>query len=116
MTDVDLSQLAVERKEVYQSPYQSRHWFVRYAFPGVLVCGFSALILWSSAEFFFPARKVKVVPVFATQAEVRTEGAELFKAAGWIEPRPTAIRVAAAVSTSLHGGRDRAPGHRPDRY
>lgn len=98
MTDVDLSQLAVERKEVYQSPYQSRHWFVRYAFPGVLVCGFSALILWSSAEFFFPARKVKVVPVFATQAEVRTEGAELFKAAGWIEPRPTAIRVAALAT------------------
>ena len=39
-----------------------------------------------------------MIPVFATQAEIRTEGAELFKAAGWIEPRPTAVRVAALAT------------------
>ncbi len=38
---------------------------------------------------------MQVIPVLATQASVRTEGSSLFNAAGWIEPRPTAIRVAA---------------------
>jgi HlyD family secretion protein len=39
-----------------------------------------------------------VIPVLATQATVRAEGTLLFNAAGWIEPRPTAIRVAALAA------------------
>jgi RND family efflux transporter MFP subunit len=38
---------------------------------------------------------VWVVPVLASQSAVHREGAPLFQAAGWIEPRPTPIRVAA---------------------
>ncbi len=36
-----------------------------------------------------------VVPVFATQSAVQSEGTPLFQAAGWVEPRPTPVRVAA---------------------
>ncbi len=43
----------------------------------------------------FPPRAVQVIPVLATEAAVRAEGTALFNAAGWIEPRPTSIRVAA---------------------
>ncbi|MGI9494445.1 MAG: efflux RND transporter periplasmic adaptor subunit [Mariniblastus sp.] len=98
MTEVDLSQLAVERPEVSRSPVRRWHWLGRYAFPAVLIVGFTALVLWCSQEFLFPPRNVQVIPVFTTQAEIRTEGAELFKAAGWIEPRPTAVRVAALAT------------------
>lgn len=98
MTDVDLSQLAVDRPETSQSPSRRGHWLGRYAFPALLVGGFAALVLWCSQEYLFPPKRVQVIPVFATQAEIRTEGAELFKAAGWIEPRPTAIRVAALAT------------------
>jgi RND family efflux transporter MFP subunit len=38
---------------------------------------------------------VTVVPVFVTRSEIQSGGTPLFKAAGWIEPRPTPVRVAA---------------------
>ncbi|MCP4480355.1 MAG: HlyD family efflux transporter periplasmic adaptor subunit [Planctomycetaceae bacterium] len=98
MTEVDLSQLAVDRAAPSESASRRRNWIGRYAFPVLLIGGFAALVLWCSQEYLFPPQKVEVVPVFATQAEIRTEGAELFKAAGWIEPRPTAIRVAALAT------------------
>lgn len=98
MAEVDLSQLAVDRAAPTESASRRRNWIGRYAFPVVLIGGFAALVIWCSQEYLFPPQKVQVVPVFATQAEVRTEGAELFKAAGWIEPRPTAIRVAALAT------------------
>jgi RND family efflux transporter MFP subunit len=63
--------------------------------PGVLLAGFLALVLWAAWDVVFPPRPVTVVPVFSTQAEVQQEGTPLFKAAGWIEPRPTPVRVAA---------------------
>ena len=57
--------------------------------------GFVALVAWSSRDIVFPPRPVQVIPVLATQTTARAEGTPLFNAAGWIEPRPTAIRVAA---------------------
>jgi len=95
MTEVDLSQLAIDRLETSVSSVGRRRMLGRYAFPALLVAGFVGLIFWCSQEFLFPPRQVQVLPVLATQATIRTEGAELFKAAGWVEPRPTAIRVAA---------------------
>src|SRR5690606_4564883 len=44
---------------------------------------------------FFPPRSVTVVPVLSSAAEMQQAGTPLFKAAGWIEPRPTPVRVAA---------------------
>ena len=37
------------------------------------------------------------MPVLASQSTVQNEGTPLFQAAGWIEPRPTPIRVAATA-------------------
>ena len=41
---------------------------------------------------------MKVVPVHVARAEVQQAGTPLFKAAGWVEPRPTPILVAALAS------------------
>ena len=35
-----------------------------------------------------------VVPVFVTRSAAERVGTALFKAAGWVEPRPTPVRVA----------------------
>ena len=95
MTEVDLSQLAINRLETSTLTRGGRRFYGRYAFPALLIAGFGALVFWCSQDFIFPPRQVQVLPIFATQAKIRMEGAELFKAAGWVEPRPTAIRVAA---------------------
>lgn len=95
MSEVDLSQLAVDRTESTGSLRHRRNLVTRYVVPGLLVAGFVALVAWASRDVVFPPKSVQVIPVFATQAQVRTEGSALFNAAGWIEPRPTAIRVAA---------------------
>jgi HlyD family secretion protein len=72
-----------------------RHMLSRYVAPGALLCGFVLLIAWASRDVLFPAHDVWVVPVLAAQTAARSEGTPLFQAAGWIEPRPTPIRVAA---------------------
>ena len=98
MTQVDLSQLAVERPDGERLRSNRRRLVSRYGFPALLILGFAVLVGWCSQDLIFPPRRVQVVPVYATQSEVRTEGATLFNAAGWIEPRPTPIRVAALAT------------------
>jgi HlyD family secretion protein len=96
MNEVDLSQLAIDRGgSATGMVHPGRHLLSRYIAPAALVAGFVALIAWATWDELFPPKTVTVVPVLATQAEVRQEGTPLFKAAGWIEPRPTAVRVAA---------------------
>lgn len=99
MNQVDISQLAVQRDAPQGLPVGTRTNIVtRYVLPGILIAGFLSLVAWSGRDYVFPPKAVQVVPVFATQAEVRAEGSALFNAAGWIEPRPTSIRVAALAS------------------
>lgn len=99
MPEIDLRGLAIDRGS--GSPNQGsqlktrRNLLTRYVLPFILVLGFLLLVGWASRDVLFPPRPVSVVPVFSTLAEVRIEGTPLFKAAGWIEPRPTPIRVAA---------------------
>ena len=95
-TDVDLRELAIDRGGTGQPRIQTRrHVLTRYVLPLGLIFGFLSLVAWASWEIFFPPRAVIVVPVLSTTDEVRQEGTPLFKAAGWIEPRPTPVRVAA---------------------
>lgn len=97
-TDVDLSQLAVDRGERARGGSagpRRRHLWSRYVLPGTLMLGVLALIAWAARDLLLPPRDVTVIPAFATEAEIEEEGAPLFKAAGWIEPRPTPVRVAA---------------------
>lgn len=92
--EVDLRELAVDRGE--STPvYGRRHIITRYALPAMLIIGFVSMIGWSSRAWVFPPQEVTVIPVFASASDVSAEGTPLFQAAGWIEPRPTPIRVAA---------------------
>jgi multidrug efflux pump subunit AcrA (membrane-fusion protein) len=93
---VDLRELAIDRGGTDRPSLRARrNVFTRYVLPLVLIAGFLSLVAWASRDFMFPPKAVTVEPVFSTTAEVRQEGTPLFKAAGWIEPRPTPVRVAA---------------------
>ena len=60
--------------------------------------GLSALFGWAARDSFLPAQSVTVTPVIVTRAEVQQEGTPLFQAAGWIEPRPTAVVVSSLAT------------------
>ncbi len=95
-TDVDLRKLAIDRGSSGEPRIRTRrHVLTRYVLPLALILGFLSLVGWASRDLIFPPKAVTVVPVFSTTAEVQQEGTPLFKAAGWIEPRPTPVRVAA---------------------
>ena len=94
--EVDLRELAIDRGAAVKHSVRSpRHMLTRYLLPALLILGFLSLVAWASRDLVFPPKPVTVVPVFSTSAETMQEGTPLFKAAGWIEPRPTPIRVAA---------------------
>lgn len=91
---IDLSQLAM-RRDIH-TPKNRRitgRWVLRYAVPlGILSC-FAALLGWATRASILPAVSVTITPVFVTRAEIQQDGAPLFQAAGWIEPRPSAVVV-----------------------
>lgn len=103
---VNLKQLAVERQtpEVAMvasggGPVRARSaWLTRYLLPGLVIGGFLLLLGMTAGRQWWPARPVKVVPVVVKQAQVHAAGTPLFQAAGWIEPRPTAISVPALAA------------------
>jgi RND family efflux transporter MFP subunit len=57
--------------------------------------GFVGLVAWSARESLLPSTSVSILPVYLGQAEAQQSGTPLFQAAGWIEPRPTAVVVTA---------------------
>lgn len=95
MSEVDITQLALERREPPAGSAHGRHLLTRYLLPALLLASFTALVGWLARDLVFPPRQVTVVPVLATRAAARPEGTPMFPAAGWIEPRPTIVRVAA---------------------
>ncbi|MBD3675827.1 MAG: efflux RND transporter periplasmic adaptor subunit [Planctomycetaceae bacterium] len=95
-TSVDLKGLTIERSDSREPQVTpQRHLWSRYVFPLVLIVGFLSLISWATWDRMFPPREVTVMPVISSTATVQQEGTPLFSAAGWVEPRPTPIRVAA---------------------
>ena len=97
---VDLRELAIDRQR--GSPQhgrdrlsRQRHVMTRYALPMLLLAGFAGLALWGAWEAIFPAKRVTVVPVITMTADAQVAGTPLFRAAGWVEPRPTPVRAAA---------------------
>lgn len=94
---VDLRELAIDRGETTGTPKVRirRHVLTRYVLPSVLILGFLSLITWASWDVMFPPKAVTVMPMISSTAQVQRGGTPLFKAAGWIEPRPTPVRVAA---------------------
>ncbi|NQU20614.1 MAG: efflux RND transporter periplasmic adaptor subunit [Candidatus Nealsonbacteria bacterium] len=94
--EVDLRELAVDREEPARRRRGPRqHIVARYVLPGLLIAGFVAVLGWTLRDVLLPGTPVLVVPVHVTRAEMQQAGTPLFKAAGWIEPRPTHIAVAA---------------------
>lgn len=94
--DIDLRDLAVDRKDRnHQSLRARRSILSRYVLPAAMLAGFLTLVAWAAKDVLLPPRPVTVVPVFSTTAKVQRAGTALFQAAGWIEPRPTPLRVAA---------------------
>lgn len=95
-SEVDLRGLALDRTAT--DPFATshrQHLLSRYVLPILLLTGFVSLATWASWEWIFPPRRVTVTPVFTTTSAPTRQGSTLFQAAGWIEPRPTPVRVAA---------------------
>jgi HlyD family secretion protein len=97
-SQVDLRQLVVERPNGATTPLlRKRSWLLRWGIPLAIVAGFLSIVGWSARDYWLPAQPVTVVPVILTRAEVQNAGTPLFQAAGWIEPRPTAVMCSALV-------------------
>ncbi|HEX6962409.1 MAG TPA: HlyD family efflux transporter periplasmic adaptor subunit, partial [Lacipirellula sp.] len=95
-SEVDIKQLAIVRGGAPAKSIRRRpRLLTRHIIPGALITGFAAVALWAAWEVIWPPTPVWVTPVLASQSTIQSEGAPLFQAAGWIEPRPTPIRVAA---------------------
>lgn len=70
-----------------------RRWISRVVMPVTLLGGFAAVLAWASWDRLVPPTPVRVVPVQLRTTVAEANGQELFKANGWIEPRPLPIDV-----------------------
>ena len=103
MTDVDLKQLAIDRDDgpsASRTRGPRRQLLTRYVVPGGILSGFVVLIVWMAWGLIFPPRDVTVVALNTTQVVSTESGQPVFQASGWVEPRPTPIRVAALEPVS----------------
>ncbi len=97
--DVDLRELAIDRDDATPATVgRRRPILARYVLPACLIVAFLLMLAWALRDALVPATRVMVVPVHVSRAEVQQAGTPLFKAAGWVEPRPTSIAVAALAS------------------
>ena len=98
-TQLDLSQLALDRSPPNESAARQRRgrrkWLTRYLVPAGILAGFAILLFAAAGKSIWPKQTVEVIPVIVKRASVQQSGTPLFQAAGWIEPRPTAINVPA---------------------
>lgn len=93
-SQLDLSRLALDRSSNVKPP-RRKPWLLRYVLPFSIVSGFLVLLGSSAGRQLLPAQKVTVIPVIVKRGEVQRQGTALFQAAGWIEPCPTSVSVAA---------------------
>lgn len=99
-SQLDLSQLAVDRSEPKQTTVKKkRSWVTKYVLPLGILVGFLSLFGWAARDSFLPAHAITITPVVVSRAEIKQEGTPLFQAAGWVEPRPTPV-----VASSLAPG------------
>lgn len=94
-TQLDLRELAIDRREPPKVKRRQKHFVSRYLLPGVVILGFLGMMGWAMRDQFLPARRVTVVPVVVARAPVQQAGSTLFQAAGWVEPRPTPVLIPA---------------------
>ena len=95
---IDLQVFATERQQMVTSVVNYRKpLLLKWMLLGFLLIGFVAIVAFSVDGQFFTPQSVTVVPVFTTRAEVQQEGTVQFQAAGWIEPCPSLVNVAAML-------------------
>jgi len=75
-----------------------KHLLTRIVIPGAIVGGFVCLLLVTAGTQFIPSYSVTVMPVMVMESVAVPTGARLFQTAGWVEPRPQAINVAALAA------------------
>ncbi|MCG6158243.1 efflux RND transporter periplasmic adaptor subunit [Rubinisphaera margarita] len=94
---LDLRELAIDRpsKATTEPKVRRKPLLTRYLIPGGIVLGFLGLLAAAVSDQLLPRHEVSVVPVLVRRAEIQQQGTPLFQAAGWVEPRPTPISVAA---------------------
>ena len=98
MPEVDLRELAIDRSGDSGPRPSGRgagRLLTRYVLPGSVIVGFVLLAGWMAWDLVFPAVDVTVVQLMTSRRVATESGAPVFQASGWIEPRPTAIRVPA---------------------
>ncbi len=95
-THVNIRELAIDRGETAASPGRRRRpWLTRYVLPGGLLLGFAAVLAWALRDYFLPAKEVTVIPVTQAKGDAQQAGTRLFTAPGYVEQRPTMLRIAA---------------------
>ncbi|XZE17407.1 efflux RND transporter periplasmic adaptor subunit [Pirellulaceae bacterium SH449] len=95
---LDLSQLALDRSprgETTRTKPRGKRWMTRYVLPIGILLGFVALLGVAAGRRLLPSTPVTVIPVIVKRSELQQAGTTLFQSPGWVEPRPTAISVAA---------------------
>jgi len=90
----DIGALSVRRDAAVDLIRPPRRWLSRVVLPLALLIGFAGLFAWSSWDYIVPATPVTVASVRFSDSTPESTGQELFKANGWIEPRPLAVDVA----------------------
>ncbi len=99
---LDLQQLALDRPTPSTAArHHRRPWISRYVFPGLILVGFVVMLSLAAGRQLLPATRVTVAPVVVKQTQIQAAGTVLFQAAGWIEPRPSSVRVPALTSGVL---------------
>jgi multidrug efflux pump subunit AcrA (membrane-fusion protein) len=95
-TGVNLQELAVQRTPA-RTVKRPRPSIVRALVPLLILAGFAGVVAWSFRDSLVSATPVTVVPVITLRAEVQAADTPLFRAAGWIEPRPTPVVVSSLI-------------------
>src|SRR4051812_13243347 len=103
---VDLRHLVVNRESPPAAPRPGPagggHLLTRVLLPGVLLAGFLALLGYAARESLASPRRVTVVPVLLSHSSLPRSGGEpLFRAAGWVEPRPSPVLVTALAEGAV---------------
>jgi HlyD family secretion protein len=70
-------------------------WITRVVIPVAIVGGFVCLMLVTAGTHFLPRQSVTVLPVLVGESQATQSDVAIFQAAGWVEPRPQAIAIAA---------------------